>query len=170
MQEGRGLVDKADDAGFQVVHAADNLDRPALFKIGQNLTAITQFADGMQHIAGGHSIDKSIVLACSVAIVLGCLNRRLDLVQEAGKAAQLDAVNGAAHCATGCMPHDQNDFGAGCSTSKLKTANQITVGNIAGNTRIKGFANPCIQQNFRRGARVNATQNDRRRVCSNYTA
>ncbi|MNL32048.1 hypothetical protein D3C87_1538720 [compost metagenome] len=67
-------------------------------------------------------IDEFRVLAAAVARVLGCLDGRLDDLEQAGQIAQLHIVDRPSYRAACGMPHDKHDLGAGGRAGEFHAA------------------------------------------------
>jgi len=67
------------------------------------------------------------------------------------------------------MTHHQDQFGAGGRAGELQAAEDVVVGDVAGDARIEGVADAGIENDFRRRARVDAAEDRRSRqmICLN---
>jgi hypothetical protein len=77
-------------------------------------------------------------------------HRRLDLLQKAGEVSQFGIVDGALDRAAGGVPHHQDHLRAGQLASELHAAEDVVVGDIAGDAAVEDVADAEIHDRLGR--------------------
>src|SRR5579863_744669 len=142
----------------QVIYRSHDLDFALLLESGQHVAVLADAVHRTPYIGGGHGIDEGGVVAAALAVVAGGADCGFDLLQETGEVPELDAVDGALDGTAGRMPDHQDQPGAGGRAGELKTAEDVVVGDVAGDARIKGVADAGIENDLSGCARVNAAE------------
>src|SRR5262249_48706444 len=141
---------------------ADQPHRPVVERLGNVGALLSDLLQRQGDVLLGDFRHAGVVLGIATP---GRLHGGTDLAEQAGQAAQLDAVDGAFAGAAGGVPEDDDQLHAHVD-GVLQAPYLVVVHDVPGHAHGEHVADALIEQDLDRRARVHATEYGGERVLS----
>ena len=144
-------------AGCDIVHSGRDLQLLGVDEFLDNRATLGEACRRQARVCLGDLLHQGIVMRIAMAVLLGQGGEcRLKVFEQGRDITELDVVNRALDRAAEVMSQHNNCFGPGNLRRIFEAANNIRVYDIAGHTCAEHVADPLVENQFRRNARIDA--------------